>query len=79
MGGVDRGGPVVSLGRGETEFRDPVEPGKILLDFDPRGEQIDVLEGTTVILETLFPSSWFFPAKAARWGGSPQYCSPSIR
>jgi len=48
---------VVSLGRGETEFRDPVEPGKILLDFDPRGEQIDVLEGTTVILETLFPSS----------------------
>jgi len=48
---------VVSLGRGETEFRDPVEPGKILLDFDPRGEQIDLLEGTTVILETLFPSS----------------------
>jgi hypothetical protein len=57
VGGVDRGGLVVSLGRGETEFRDPVEPGKILLDFDPRGEQIDLLEGTTVILETLFPSS----------------------
>jgi hypothetical protein len=43
--------------RGELEFRDPVEPGKILLDFDPRGKQIDVLEGGTVILETLFPSS----------------------
>jgi len=40
--------------RGELEFRDPVEPGKILLDFDPRGKQIDVLEGDTVILETLF-------------------------
>ena len=43
--------------RGELEFRNPVEPGKILLDFDPRGKQIDVLEGATVILETLFPGS----------------------
>ena len=43
--------------RGELEFRDPVEPGKILLDFDPRGKQIDVLEGSTVILETLFPGN----------------------
>ena len=43
--------------RGELEFRDPVEPGKILLDFDPRGKQIDVLEGGTVVLETLFPNN----------------------
>jgi hypothetical protein len=43
--------------RGELEFRNPVEPGKILLDFDPRGQQIDVLEGSTAILETLFPES----------------------
>jgi len=42
---------------GELEFRNPQEPGKILLDFDPRGQQIDVLDGSTVILETLFPSS----------------------
>ena len=43
---------------GELEFRNPVEPGKVLLDFDPRGQQIDVLEeGSTVILETLFPFS----------------------
>ena len=42
---------------GELEFRNPVEPGKQRLDFDPRGQQIDVLEGTTVILEQLFPSS----------------------
>ena len=40
---------------GELEFRNPVEPGKVLLDFDPRGQQVDVLEGSTVILETLFP------------------------
>lgn len=41
---------------GELEFRNPVESGKILLDFDPRGQQIDVLDESTVILETLFPS-----------------------
>jgi len=41
---------------GGLEFRNPVEPGKILLDFDPRGQQIDVLDGSTVILEILFPS-----------------------
>ena len=40
---------------GELEFRNPVEPGKLLLDFDPRGQQIDVLDGNTVVLETLFP------------------------
>jgi hypothetical protein len=43
--------------QGELEFRNPVEPGKLPLDFDPRGQQIDVLDGGTVILETLFPSS----------------------
>lgn len=42
---------------GELEFRNPVEPGKILLDFDPRGQMIEVLDGSTVIMETLFPSS----------------------
>jgi hypothetical protein len=41
--------------RGEAEFRDPVEPGKILLDFDPRGQSIEVLEGATVILDVTFP------------------------
>ena len=43
--------------RGELEFRDPAEPGKIQLDFDPRGQQIDVLEGAVVILGTQFPGS----------------------
>jgi hypothetical protein len=40
---------------GELEFRNPVEPGKSSLDFDPRGQLIEVLEGATVILETVFP------------------------
>jgi hypothetical protein len=42
---------------GELEFRVPVEPGKLLLDFDPRGKMIEVLEGSTIILNVLFPSS----------------------
>lgn len=42
---------------GELEFRNPVEPGKQLLDFDPRGKQIDVLDGSTVVLETFFPEN----------------------
>jgi len=40
---------------GELEFRNPVEPGKILLDFDPRGQAIEVLDGSCVILEMSFP------------------------
>ena len=40
---------------GELEFRNPVEPGKIFLDFDPRGQIIEVIDGSTTILETLFP------------------------
>jgi hypothetical protein len=43
--------------QGELEFRNPVEPGKVLLNFDPRGQQIDVLQGGTVVLQTLFPAN----------------------
>jgi len=43
--------------RGEAEFRDPVEPGKTLLDFDPRGQTIEVLDGADVILNVAFPLS----------------------
>ncbi len=39
---MDKDGKV----QGEAEFRDPVEPGKTLLDFDPRGQTIEVLDGT---------------------------------
>lgn len=42
---------------GELEFRNPVEPGKTLLDFDPRGQLIEILEGQTVVMETLFPDN----------------------
>ena len=50
---VDQDGKV----RGEAEFRVPVEPGKTLLDFDPRGQTIEVLDGTGVILDVAFPLS----------------------
>lgn len=43
--------------RGQLEFRVPVEPGKILLDFDPHGQNIEVLDGATVILSVVFPMS----------------------
>ena len=50
VGGVDRGELVVNLGQGETEFRSPVEPGKILLTFDPRGQLIEVHDAQGAIL-----------------------------
>ena len=35
---------------GETEFRDPVEPGKLPLDFDPTGQTVDVSQGSVIYL-----------------------------
>ncbi len=40
---------------GELEFRNPPQSGKLLLDFDPRGKHIDVLQGNEAILEVDFP------------------------
>lgn len=37
---------------GEVEFRSPAEPGKILLDFDPRNQIVDIAQGSTVFLTT---------------------------
>jgi hypothetical protein len=56
VGGVTRATITVSGGEGEVEFRDPVEPGKILLDFDPRGQAVEVFDGGTLILQRAFPS-----------------------
>jgi hypothetical protein len=41
--------------RGELKFRDPEEAGTPLLDFDPRGKAVDVLEGDVVIFGVVFP------------------------
>ncbi len=40
---------------GELEFRNPAEPGKTLLDFDPRGQLIQAERNGQVVLSGLFP------------------------
>ena len=41
---------------GHISFRDPEVYGMDHLDFDPRGQKIEVLQGETVILEVDFPA-----------------------
>lgn len=41
--------------KGKLKFTDPQEAETLLLDFDPRGEVVEVLQGDTVILDALFP------------------------
>jgi hypothetical protein len=41
---------------GRIKFRDPESHGREHLDFEPRGEKIEVLQGGSVILEIEFPS-----------------------
>ncbi len=59
VGGIERGRLRVTLVgtrlQGELEFRAPVEPGKLLLDFDPRGQRVDIVNGTTVLLSGVVP------------------------
>lgn len=65
VGGVARGNitvvDTVNGPEGEIEFRSPPEPGKELLDFDPRGQIIEVLQGATVVLESVAPDSGDIP------------------
>jgi len=61
VGGVNRGTiTAVNTGsevEGQIEFdSDPDEPGELLLDFDPSGQQIEIVDGgATAILERDFP------------------------
>jgi hypothetical protein len=41
---------------GETEFRNPVEAGKVLLNFDPRGLPISLIGNGAVVASGIFPS-----------------------
>jgi len=40
---------------GELEFSNPANPGKLFLDFDPRGEFITVEQDGSVFLSAQFP------------------------
>jgi hypothetical protein len=42
--------------KGELEFQSPVEPGKQLLNFDPRGQRIEVRNASGVVLFGQFPN-----------------------
>jgi len=43
---------------GEIEFdSDPDQPGEVLLDFDPRGELIEIEQGGTIFLSRDFPAT----------------------
>ena len=60
VGGVERGTiQVVEQSDGETEgeieFRYPTEAGKLPLDFDPRGEVVEIAEGSTPLFSSVFP------------------------
>lgn len=41
--------------KGKLKFSDPEKDDTLLLDFDPRGTVVEVLQGSTVILDVLFP------------------------
>lgn len=65
VGGIERGRLRVTVNgtrvQGELEFRAPVEPGKLLLDFDPRGQRVDVVSGTTMMLTDVVPNTPTLP------------------
>ena len=59
VGGVERGilevVDTVNGTEGEIEFRTPADSGKLLLDFDPRGELIELLAGEGLAFSVDFP------------------------
>ena len=48
----NRGDFTVHLGRGELEFTSPAEDGKMLLNFDPRGMQIEIHDESGAVLSS---------------------------
>lgn len=60
VGGTERGVLTVRAvpggTNGELEFRTPAEPGKVLLDFDPRGQLVELTRNGSVI-SGLFPTT----------------------
>jgi hypothetical protein len=61
IGGTSQGTlAVISVpggSNGEIEFRNPPEPGKQNLDFDPRGQLIEIVSGSSVVISGMFPNS----------------------
>ena len=61
VGGVERGQIEVAADgddfKGRIRFSDPQKEDRELLDFSPAGQWIEVLSGTDVVLEVLFPDA----------------------
>ncbi len=62
VGGTFRGAIIVAFNASTGEFEGQIEfdtnpdnPGEVLLDFDPRGETIEVRTGTSAVLQRDFP------------------------
>jgi hypothetical protein len=70
VGGTDRGTiDVVAVEggtEGEVEFRDPPEPDHLPLDFDPRGQLVQILDNGSVVLSGMFPTQ---PTAGSGGGG----------
>jgi len=64
---------VGTVARGEVEFRSPAEPGHPLLDFDPRGQSVDVLQGTVVVLSTTMGDGSSGSGNGGTSGGAPDF------
>lgn len=52
VGMQDRGDFTVHEGHGEIEFASPSETGKMMMIFDPRGQQIDIHDNVGVVLSS---------------------------
>jgi hypothetical protein len=61
------------VARGEVEFRSPAEPGHGLLDFDPRGQSVDVLQGAVVVLSTTLGDGSTGSGTPGGLGGAPDF------
>jgi hypothetical protein len=73
VGGVTRGTIEVvntpSGPEGEIEFGSPPDPDELLLDFDPRGQTIDVLDNGVIVLTNVAPDIGNPPGTGT--GGNP--------
>ena len=71
IGGTNQGSIVVRAvpggTEGELEFRNPVESGHELLDFDPRGKFIDITSASGIVMTGVFPGT---PTGTASGGDS---------
>ena len=52
VGAQDRGPFIVNQGHGELEFTSPGEIGSMLLNFDPRGMQIEIHDASSTVLSS---------------------------